>query len=139
VLRAGYKILYVPDFCGLHAAGGSYRAGHPVLIVYNGIRNKMMYAQKHMNPLLWKLWRWMYWIYLQLLFPRVARAHCEDETDYRARMKAARLAFSDHKGIRKIEISELEEAARLIGPTTAWGSGWPPVVREDDQSFNTTG
>src|SRR2546421_3367971 len=40
VRTRGLKILYVPSFKSYHYAGGSYRAGHPVLIVYNGFRNK---------------------------------------------------------------------------------------------------
>jgi hypothetical protein len=124
---AGLKILYVPSFRGYHHAGGSYKAGHPILIVYNGVRNKLVYAQKHLSAPAWFLWKRLFRCYLAVAWPRKARWGCETEVDYRARLKAARLAFSDHRGIERIELSDLEEAGIRIGPTPTWGNGWGPA------------
>jgi len=126
VRKAGFKILYVPEFKAYHNAGASYPAGHPVLIVYNGVRNKMIYNQKYMPRPLFLLWRLFYWMYLQVWWPRRAWWGCQNEEDYRVRLMAARLAFKDHKGIQRIELKDLEEAARRLGPTPTWGSGWHP-------------
>jgi GT2 family glycosyltransferase len=124
VLNAGLKILYVPAFKGYHFAGGSYKAGHPVLIVYNGIRNKLIFAQKYLSTPAWFLWRLVFRSYLRWWWPRKARWHCETEQDYQARLKAARLAFDDHQGIKRVELADLERAAELIGSTPTWGNGW---------------
>lgn len=126
VKSAGLKIMYVPTFKGYHHAGGSYKDGHPILIVYNGMRNKMIYAQKHMSPPVWWLWKLLFRCYLRVGWPKRARWGCQTEEDYQARLKAARLGFADHRGIRNIELSDLERAARTIGPTPTWGEGWGP-------------
>jgi len=130
VTAAGLKILYVPAFKGFHYAGGTYKAGDPVLIVYNGIRNKLVFAQKHLSPAAWFVWRLIFRGYLRFGWPRKARWHCETDDDYRARLKAARLAFADHQGINPIELADLERASRQIGPTSTWGKPWESVVPE---------
>lgn len=127
VRKLGLKIMYVPSFKGYHSAGSSYRAGDPVLIVYNGVRNKMIYAQKHMSAPLWWLWKSFFRCYLWLWWPRRAWSGCQNEQDYRARLKAARLAFADHQGIHNIELSDLERAREEIGPTHTWGNSWGPA------------
>jgi GT2 family glycosyltransferase len=124
---AGLKILYVPNFRGYHHAGGSYKAGHPILIVYNGVRNKLVYAQKHLSAPVWFVWKGLFRCYLAVIWPRKARWGCETEVDYRARLTAARLAFADHRGIERIELSDLESAGVRIGPTPTWGNGWGPA------------
>jgi GT2 family glycosyltransferase len=127
VRRAAMKIMYVPEFKGYHRAGGSYKAGHPVLIVYNGVRNKLIYAQKHLSAPAWLVWKQVFKFYLRFGWPRRARRGCQTEADYAARLKAARLAFADHRGIHKIELIDLERAAKAIGPTPTWGNGWGPA------------
>jgi GT2 family glycosyltransferase len=127
VMKAGLKIMYVPDFKGYHYAGGSYKAGHPILIVYNGVRNKLIYAQKHLSPPVWLIWKVVFRCYLQFAWPKRAWWGCQTEQDQKARLKAARLAFADHRGICKIELSDLERAAKEIGPTPTWGNGWGPA------------
>lgn len=127
VRKAGLKIMYVPDFKGYHYAGGSYEAGHPVLIVYNGIRNKLVYAQKHLSTPAWLVWKLIFRGYLKFGWPRRARWGCQNDADYKARLKAAHLAFADHRGIYRIELSDLERAAKEIGPTPTWGNGWGPA------------
>jgi GT2 family glycosyltransferase len=126
VRRAAFKILYVPEFKAFHKAGGSYPAGHPVLIVYNSVRNKLIFNQKYLPKPMWHLWRLLYWVYLQVLWPRRARWGCRTEQDYQVRLQAARLAFKDHRGIRPIELADLKDAARRLGPTPTWGAGWHP-------------
>lgn len=126
VRRAGYKILYVPEFTALHKAGGSYPAGHPVLLVYNSVRNKLIFNQKYLPKLVWPLWRLLYWLYLQILWPRRAHWGCRTEQDYEVRLRAAHLAFSDHRGLRPVTLADLEDAARRLGPTPTWGAGWHP-------------
>src|SRR4030095_15805611 len=56
VLAAGLKILYIHTFKGYHDAGGNYKAVDPVLIVYNGIRNKLVFAEKYLSTPVWFLW-----------------------------------------------------------------------------------
>ena len=124
VRRAGLRIHYVPTFKGYHHAGGSYKAGDPVLIVYNGIRNKLVYAQKYLSAPAWVLWKTIFRCDLAFRWPRKARWGCHTEADYRARLKAARLAFADHQGVTRIELTDLERAAAAIGPTPTWGGTW---------------
>lgn len=131
ILRAGLKILYVPGFKAYHAAGASYNAGHPVLNIYGGYLNKMIYAEKYMSPWVWRLWRFSFWIYLKLRWPVLARQYCHSEEDYRVRLAAGYMAFNDHKRVKAVGLAELEDAARRLGPTPTWGAGWQP--REDSK------
>lgn len=126
ILRAGLKILYVPGFKAYHHAGASYHAGHPVLNVYGGYLSKMIYAEKYMSAWSWKLWRFSFWVHLKLRWPTLARQHCQCEQDYRVRLSAGYMAFNDHKRVRKVGLTELEDAARRLGPTPTWGNGWQP-------------
>ena len=126
ILRAGLKILYVPEFKAYHHAGASYNAGHPVLNVYGGYLNKMIYAEKYMSAWKWKLWRFSFWVYLKLRWPILARQHCHCEEDYHVRLSAGYMAFKDHKRVKKVGLTELENAARRLGPTPTWGDGWRP-------------
>ena len=126
VLRADYRILYVPEFKAFHHAGASYRAGHPVLNVYNGYRNKMMYARKYMNPLFFPAWRLLFWLYLRFGWPRLARRSARTEEDYRVLIRAARMAFKDFNGVQRIELDDLIRASERLGPTPTWGSVWTP-------------
>jgi GT2 family glycosyltransferase len=132
VKHNGFRIVYVPEFRSYHYAGGSYRAGHPVLIVYNGFRNKLIYAQKHLSGAEWLVWKLIFRCYLTFWWPRKGRAGwgCHNEQDYHARLKAARLALSDHHGINRVELSDLERAANQIGPTPTWSAGWGPVASQ---------
>jgi GT2 family glycosyltransferase len=133
VRKAGLKILYVPDFKSYHYAGGSYKPGDPILIVYNGMRNKLVYAQKHFSTPAWWLWKTVFRSYLALVWPRKARWGCVTEDDYQARLKAARLAFADHRGINRIKLSDLYQAAQVIGPTATWGTMWGPAGPQPEQ------
>ncbi len=131
ILRAGLTILYVPQFKAYHRAGGSYRAGHPVLNVYGGYLNKMIYAEKYMAAWLWPLWRFCFRAYLRLHWPVLARQYCSCEEDYRVRLRAGYMAFEDHKRVKKVGLAELQDAASRLGPTPTWGEGWCPPRRLD--------
>lgn len=124
ILRSGLKIMYVPDFKGDHEVGGSYNAGHPILNVYGGYLSKMIYAEKYMSPIAWKIWRILFWLYLQHRWPTLAREGCKCEEDYRVRLGAGFMAFKDHKIIKRVGLTELENAARRLGPAPSWGNDW---------------
>jgi GT2 family glycosyltransferase len=124
LLRAGLKIMYVPTFKAFHQAGGSYKAGHPVLNIYGGYMGKMIYAEKYMSPLRWKLWRMAFWFYLKFKWPILAREGCQCEEDYKVKLRAGYMAFEDHKTIKYVGLPELENAALRLGPTPSWGTDW---------------
>lgn len=124
ILRSGLKIMYVPDFKGDHEVGGSYTAGHPILNVYGGYLSKMIYAEKYMSPLIWPIWRLIFWLYLQLQWPTLAREGCKCDEDYRVRLGAGFMAFRDHTTIKRVGLAELESAARRLGPAPSWGNDW---------------
>lgn len=126
ILRAGLKILYAPKFKAYHTAGASYNAGHPVLNIYGGYLNKMIYAEKYMSAWMWQVWRFSFWVYLKLRWPTLARQYCRCEEDYRVCLSAGYMAFDDHKRVKKIGLRELEDAARRLGPSPTWGEGWQP-------------
>ena len=124
ILRAGLKILYVPDFKSYHKAGGSYKSGHPVLNIYNGYLEKMIYAEKYMSPTIFKVWRIVFLVYMKLYWPVLAREGCQCEKDYEIRLRAGFMAFEDHKHIKYVGLAQLEDAARRLGPSPTWGIDW---------------
>jgi len=124
ILRSGFKIIYVPDFKGEHEVGGSYNAGHPILNVYSSYLSKMIIAEKYMSPVAWKIWRGVFWLYLKLRWPTLAREGCKCDEDYRVRLDAGFMAFKDHKTIKRVGLLELENAARRLGPAPSWGNDW---------------
>lgn len=126
ILRAGLKILYVPEFKGYHRAGGSYRANHPVLNTYGGYLNKMIYAEKYMPAWKWKLWRQVFKLYLRVWWPKLARQGCVTEEDYRVSLRAGFMAFEDHARVKRVGLAELQDAARRLGSTPTWRSSWQP-------------
>jgi GT2 family glycosyltransferase len=126
MLRAGLKIIYVPEFKAYHEAGGSYQAGHPVLNIYGGYLNKMIYAEKYMSALQFKLWRIAFWLYLKFSWPKLARVGCENEEDYQICLRAGYLAYYDHKKVKAVGLAELQDAARRLGTSPTWGNSWQP-------------
>lgn len=124
ILKAGLKIYYLPTFKAFHKAGGSYKPGHPVLNVYGGYINKMIYAEKYMSPFQFKLWRILFFLYIKLGWPRLARKSVTNKPDYDVYIKAANLAFSDHKRIKRVGLSELQNAAKRLGSNNSWGNLW---------------
>jgi GT2 family glycosyltransferase len=146
VLRAGFRIRYVPEFRSFHDAGNSYTATHPVLIVYNGARNKMLYAYKYLPRGLFPLWRVAFWVYQQLMWPRLARKLARSEEDYRVLVRAGQMAFYDFNGGARVELADLKRTSERLGPTATWGDSWRPKGTgegdgeslEADPSLDTT-
>lgn len=132
ILRAGLKILYVPEFKAYHQSGGSYKPGHPILNIYGGYLNKMIYAQKYMPSWLWRIWRISFYAYIKLRWPSVARTRFQKEEDCQLYIRAANMAFEDHKRIKKVGLAELKDAARRLGSTPTWGDSW-----QSDQALET--
>lgn len=126
ILRAGLKIIYVPTFKAYHEAGGSYQAGHPVLNIYGGYLNKMIYAKKYMTPFQFRLWRIAFWLYLKFQWPKLARKGCSNEEDYQICLRAGYMAFEDHKRISTVGLKELQDAGRRLGSTPTYGNSWQP-------------
>ena len=124
ILKNDLKIIYDPQFKSYHKAGGSYKAGHPILNIYGGCLNKMIYAQKYMHPTMFFLWKRMYWFYLTFMWNSLAKEGCNCIEDYLARKKAAKLAFHDHKNIKKVTLEVLHNAANKIGSTPTWNIDW---------------
>ena len=124
ILNSNLKIRYVPDFKAYHKAGGSYKAGHPVLNIYGGYMGKMIYAEKYLSPPMWQLWRIAFWFFLKFKWPILAREGCQNEEDYKVKLSAGYMAFKDHKTIKYVGLPELESAARRLGPAPSWGNEW---------------
>lgn len=124
ILKSGLKIRYVPTFKALHEVGGSYKPGHPILNIYGGYLSKMIYAEKYMSPYLFKIWRLIFFVYLKLRWPTLAREGCQCDEDYKIKLKAGFLAFHDHKVIKSVGLAQLEDAAKRLGPSPTWGIDW---------------
>jgi len=56
VRRAGFKLYYLPEFVGYHAADGSHWNYDPKF-VYNSYRNKLIFQQRHLPRLIFPLWK----------------------------------------------------------------------------------
>jgi GT2 family glycosyltransferase len=123
VRKTGYKIWYVPAFVAYHDVGASYKAGHPILIAYNAARNKQIYQEKYLPKHVFEAWRLFYRLYLQYAWPWRARRGSASDSEYRIRVEAARLAFHDHKGIRRVELADLTDVACRLGSSASWLEG----------------
>ena len=126
ILKAGLKIIYVPKFKAYHEAGGSYQPGHPVLNIYGGYLNKMIYAEKYMSFLQFKLWRIAFWFYLKFKWPKLARVGNDNEADYQICLRAGYMAYEDHKHIKRVDMKVLLHAASRLGSSPAYGNSWQP-------------
>lgn len=69
VLAAGLRIRYVPEFVGYHDGDGSHH-NHDPKFVYNYYRNKLIFQEKHLHPLLFSVWKLAFLLYLRLGFRR---------------------------------------------------------------------
>ena len=56
VKRAGFKLYYLPEFLGYHAADGSHWNYDPKF-VYNSYRNKLIFQQRHLPRLIFPIWK----------------------------------------------------------------------------------
>ena len=124
ILNNNLDIYYVPVFKAFHKAGGSYKPGHPILNIYGGYLNKMICAEKYLPKLIWPIWKLIFFCYLSAFFPKLAYSICKNSKDSELYIKSARLAYSDKKYLRKVDLEVLNEAYRKLGTTSTWGSSW---------------
>ena len=64
VLKAGYRIRYVPEFNGVHPGGGSHD-NHDPKFAYNYYRNKLIFQERHLGRALFLLWLLPFRLYLR--------------------------------------------------------------------------
>lgn len=63
VRRSGYRIRYEPKFSGMHPGGGSHD-NHDPKFAYNYYRNKLIFQERHLGPVLFRLWLLAFRAYL---------------------------------------------------------------------------
>ncbi len=126
ILKAGLKIMYVPEFKAYHEAGGSYQPGHPVLNIYGGYLNKMIYAEKYMSPIQFRIWRIIFWLYLKFKWPKLARVGNPNNADYQITLRAGYMAYEDHKHFKMVDLNVLQQAALRLGSSPRYGNSWQP-------------
>jgi GT2 family glycosyltransferase len=124
ILKNKLNIYYVPDFKAYHKAGGSYKPGHPILNIYGGYLNKMICAKKFLPKLIWPFWKLSFFIYLNLVFPRIAYKICSNTIDAKLYIKAAKCAFNDINIYSKVDLEVLKKAYLKLGTTPTWGDTW---------------
>lgn len=113
VPRLGYRIRYVPRFAGMHPGGGSHD-NHDPKFAYNYYRNKLLFQERHLGPLLFPLWRVAFRLYLRLRMRRhiafLASIHYADPSERAVDevVFAARTALRDHGRNRLSEATMLE-------------------------------
>jgi GT2 family glycosyltransferase len=120
ILRNNLRILYVPTFKSYHAAGGSYRAQNPILNIYGGYLNKMIYAKKYLPAAFWIPWKAFFWLYLRLYWPYLSKQYATTKREHCILISAAHLAFADHKRLKRVTRSDLEVAAKKLGVDSSW-------------------
>ncbi len=69
VQRGGYRIRYVPEFAGMHPGGGSHD-NHDPKFAYNYYRNKLLFQERHLGRLLFKVWLVAFRAYLAIKMRR---------------------------------------------------------------------
>lgn len=69
VLGKGYRVRYVPRFRGMHPGGGSHD-NHDPKFAYNYYRNKLIFQERHLGRLLFKLWLLPFLLYLKFKMRR---------------------------------------------------------------------
>jgi GT2 family glycosyltransferase len=69
VQHAGYKLYYVPEFMAYHKADGSHWNYDPKF-VYNSYRNKLIFQEKYLPPLVFAVWKKAFGVYGKYLARR---------------------------------------------------------------------
>ena len=110
ILKNKLNIFYVPEFKAYHKAGGSYKPGHPILNIYGGYLNKMICAKKYLPKLIWPLWKFTFFLYLNFIFPKIAYKICLNYIDAQLYIKAAKCAFNDSNVYQKVDVEVLKKA-----------------------------
>ena len=102
VMRAGYKLFYVPNFLIYHSADGSHSNYHPKY-VYNGYRSKLILQEKYLSKPAFILWKTVFRFYGKILAARTwqrVRNEDFDQQDKRVPFDdlqfALQKAFEDH-------------------------------------------
>lgn len=109
-IKAGYKLLYCPDFIVFHEASHSHDWKDPAYI-YNGTLSKILYKKRNHGKMFFLLWVSMYALYLRLFFYLMARLRSGKmlrgvrTSEIRRAMLAA---LNDYKGIKKIDETVLD-------------------------------
>lgn len=108
--RAGFRLLYVPEFVAYHLSDGSHSNADPKF-VYNSYRNKLIFQEKFLPKPLWTVWLAVFtaysWAGAQW---QLRRAHA-DRADLNDLMFALRTAIDDHRkeGIRMLTEADLHQ------------------------------
>ena len=69
IQRAGYKLYYAPGFKAYHKADGSHWNYDPKF-VYNSYRNKLIFQEKYLPPLIFAVWKRAFSVYGKYLARR---------------------------------------------------------------------
>ncbi len=103
VKRAGYKLIYVPEFLVYHAADGSHSNYNPKF-VYNNYRSKLILQEKYLSKPVFFIWKWVFKLYGKFLVKRIwqrLRNEDADLQDKRVPFEEMRFAFmkafEDHR------------------------------------------
>jgi GT2 family glycosyltransferase len=120
ILRNKLKIMYIPSFKGYHKAGGSYKANHPILNIYGGYLNKILFAKKYIHPSLFFIWKKALYLHLVYRWPRIARSYAENENQALILIDAAMMAYEDSATINYVKREQLEDASRRLGLVAGW-------------------
>lgn len=124
ILRNGYKIFYLPSMLAYHKAGGSYKAGHPILNIYGGYLNKVIYARKYINKYFFNFWLVTFFLYLTFIWPLTILRTYKDNSDRWLVYRAGLLALWDSKKIRKVNLDVLLNAAKYLGDSKNYNVNW---------------
>lgn len=110
--RAGFRLLYVPEFVAYHLSDGSHSNADP-RFVYNSYRNKLIFQEKFLPKPLYSLWLAVFSVYSWAGAQwQLRRAHSE-RADVHDLMFALRTAIDDHRkeGVRMITEADLHQFA----------------------------
>ena len=104
--RAGLSLWYEPKMQSYHDGDGSHR-NHDPKFIYNSYRNKLIFAKKYINPVLFPLWYFSFaYVYRHLLAERhLFRLHA-GRSEGRQMKYALDCAIRDYRLRPKSPISE---------------------------------
>ncbi len=113
--RAGFRLLYVPQFVTYHLSDGSHSNADP-RFVYNSYRNKLIFQQKYLPRTLWPLWLGVFSIYSRSSARwQLQRAHAK-KAEADDLLFALKKAISDHRkeGIRILTEADLQHFSVML-------------------------
>jgi hypothetical protein len=124
ILKKGMNILYLPTMLGFHKSGGSYKAGHPILNVYGGYINKVIYARTFMNNYIFHFWYMFFAIYLILLWPSIIFKRYNSNSDRWLVYRAGLLALWHARNIKSVNLDVLINAGIKLGTSKNYKLDW---------------